>query len=43
MWTLPKGALNIYEYAFVIAYLQENEFPVKLTPNDLDHIVHKAN
>ncbi len=41
----PKGngALNIYEYAFVIAYLQANEILVKLTPKDLDHIVHKAN
>jgi hypothetical protein len=36
----PKGndALNIYEYAFLIAYLQANEIPVKLTPKDLDHI-----
>ncbi len=41
----PKGngALNICEYAFVIAYLQANEILVKLTPKDLDHIVHKAN
>jgi hypothetical protein len=41
----PKGdgALNIYEYAFVIAYLQANEILVKLTPKDFDHIMHKAN
>jgi len=37
-----NGALDIYDDAFVIAYLQAKEVPIGLTPKEKDHVVHKA-
>ncbi len=37
-----NGALDIYDDAFVIAYLQVGEVLVGLTPKERDHVVHKA-
>jgi hypothetical protein len=36
------GVLDIYEYVFIIAYLQTCEFLVGLTPKECDHVVHRA-
>jgi len=37
-----NGALDIYDDAFVIAYLQVRKVPIGLTPKEKDHVVHKA-
>jgi hypothetical protein len=37
-----NGALDIYDDAFVITYLQANEVPFGLTPTEKDHVMHKA-
>jgi len=37
-----NGALDIYDDAFVIAYLQAREVPIGLTPKEKDHVVHKV-
>jgi hypothetical protein len=37
-----SGALNIYDDALVIAYLQVGEVPITLTPKERDRVVHKA-
>jgi hypothetical protein len=37
-----NGALDIYDDALVIAYLQANEVLIGLTPKERDHVVHKA-
>jgi hypothetical protein len=37
-----SGALDIYDDAFVIAYLQVGEVPIGLTPKERDHVVHRA-
>jgi hypothetical protein len=37
-----NGALDIYDDALVIAYLQEGEIPIRLTPKERDHVVHRA-
>ncbi len=37
-----NGALDIYENAPIIAYLQVGEVPIRLTPKEKDHVVHKA-
>ncbi len=35
-------ALDIYDHALVIAYLQANEIPIILTPKEKDRVVHRA-
>jgi len=37
-----NGALDIYDDALVIAYLQVGEIPIGLTPKERDHVVHRA-
>jgi hypothetical protein len=37
-----NGALDIYDDALVIAYLQVGEVPIGLTPKERDHVVHRA-
>jgi hypothetical protein len=37
-----NGALDIYDDALVIAYLQAKEVLIRLTPKEKDHVVHKA-
>jgi hypothetical protein len=37
-----NGALDIYDDAPVIAYLQEGEVPIGLTPKERDRVVHRA-
>ncbi len=37
-----NGALNIYDDALVIAYLQASEVLIGLTPKERDHIVPRA-
>jgi hypothetical protein len=37
-----NGALNIYDDAPIIAYLQVKEVPIILTPKNKDHVVHMA-
>jgi len=37
-----NGAQDIYDDAFVIAYLQAKEVPIGLTPKEKDHVVHKV-
>jgi hypothetical protein len=37
-----NGALDIYDYALVIAYLQTCEVLNGLTPKETDYVVHKA-
>jgi len=37
-----NGALDIYDDALVIAYLQANEIPIILTPKERDRVVHRA-
>jgi hypothetical protein len=37
-----NGALNIYDDAHVIAYLQVGEVPIKLTPKERNHVMHWA-
>jgi hypothetical protein len=37
-----NGALDIYDGALVIAYLQISEVPIGLTPKERDYVVHKA-
>ncbi len=37
-----NGALNIYDDAPVIAYLQTGEISIGLTPKERDRVVHKA-
>jgi hypothetical protein len=36
-------ALDIYDDAPIIAYLQASEIPTRLTPKEREHVVHKAN
>jgi hypothetical protein len=35
-------ALNIYDDAPIIAYLQANEVSIGLTPKERGHVVHRA-
>jgi hypothetical protein len=37
-----SGALDVYDDAHVIAYLQIREVPIGLTPKERDCVVHKA-
>jgi hypothetical protein len=37
-----NGALDIYDDAFVIAYLQACEVLIRLTPKERDYVVHRA-
>ncbi len=37
-----NGALDIYDDAPIIAYLQANEIPIRLTPKVRNRVVHKA-
>ncbi len=37
-----NGALDIYDDATIITYLQANEIPIGLTPKEREHVVHKA-
>ncbi len=37
-----NGALDIYDDALVIAYLQVGEIPIRLTPKERDRVVHRA-
>jgi hypothetical protein len=37
-----NGALDIYDDAPIIAYLQASEVPIRLTPKEKDHVVDKA-
>jgi hypothetical protein len=37
-----NGALDIYDDAPIIAYLQIGEIPIKSTPKKNDHVVHRA-
>jgi hypothetical protein len=37
-----KGALDIYDDALIIAYLQACESPIGLTPKEKDRVVHRA-
>ncbi len=37
-----NGARDIYDNAFVIAYLQVGEVLIKLTPKERDHVVYRA-
>jgi hypothetical protein len=37
-----NGALDIYDDALIIAYLQVGEIPIGLLPKEGDHVVHKA-
>jgi hypothetical protein len=37
-----NGALDIYDDALVIAYLQASKIPIGLTPKENDHVVHRA-
>jgi hypothetical protein len=37
-----NGALNIYDDAPIITYLQASEVSIKLTPNEKGHVVHRA-
>jgi hypothetical protein len=37
-----NGALDIYDDAPIITYLQVSEIPIGLTPKERDHVVHKA-
>jgi hypothetical protein len=37
-----NSALDIYDDAHVIAYLQANEVPIGLTHKEKDRVVHKA-
>jgi hypothetical protein len=37
-----NGSLDIYDDAFVIAYLQVGNFFIRLTPKERDCVVHKA-
>jgi len=37
-----NGALDIYDDASIIAYLQTNGLPIGLTPNERDCVVHRA-
>jgi hypothetical protein len=37
-----NGALNIYDDAPIIAYLQASEILIGLTPKEQDHVVHRA-
>jgi hypothetical protein len=37
-----NGALDIYGDVHVIAYLQACEIPIRLTPKEREHVVHKA-
>jgi hypothetical protein len=37
-----NSALDIYDNAPSIAYLQANEVPIALTPKVKDHVVHKV-
>jgi hypothetical protein len=37
-----NGALNIYDDAPIIAYLQTNEVSIGLTPKERGHVVHRA-
>jgi len=37
-----NGVQDIYDDAFIIAYLQAKKVPIGLTPKEKDHVVHKA-
>jgi hypothetical protein len=37
-----NGALDIYDDASILAYLQESEVPIGLTPKEKDCVVHRA-
>jgi hypothetical protein len=37
-----NGVQDIYEDAFVIAYLQVGEILIRLTLKEQDHVVHRA-
>jgi len=37
-----NGALDIYDDALIITYLQASEIPIGLTPKERDCVVHKA-
>ncbi len=37
-----NGALNIYDDAPIIAYLQASEVSIGLTPKERGHVVHRA-
>ncbi len=37
-----NGALDIYDDAPIIAYLQASEISIRLTPKERDRVVHKA-
>jgi hypothetical protein len=37
-----NGALNIYDDAPIIAFLQASEIMIGLTPKKRDHVVHKV-
>ncbi len=37
-----NGALDIYDDAPIIAYLQVGEVPIGLTPKKSDHVMHRA-
>ncbi len=37
-----NGALDIYDDALVMAYLQACEIPIGLTPKERDYVVHRA-
>jgi hypothetical protein len=37
-----NGALDIYDYAPIIAYLQVGEIPIRLTPKERNHVVHRV-
>jgi hypothetical protein len=37
-----NGALNIYDDAPIIAYLQASEISTRLAPKEQDHVVNRA-
>jgi len=37
-----NGALDIYDDAPIIAYLEVGEVPIGLTPKEMDYVVHRA-
>ncbi len=37
-----NGAVDIYDDALIIAYLQIGEIPIEITPKERDHVVHRT-
>jgi hypothetical protein len=37
-----NGALDIYDDAPIIAYLQTSEVPIGLAPKERDHVINRA-